>query len=63
MNSYIIEKRRKAGFASINNSMYIVGGLTLDTKLINQTISFNMEKETWETLTDYLGYENEVKQM
>jgi hypothetical protein len=63
-SDYIVEKRKRAGFASVNNIMYLMGGFSTDNKkLVNQTISFNMETETWETLPNYLGYRSEAKQM
>ncbi|GAN07072.1 hypothetical protein MAM1_0147c06562 [Mucor ambiguus] len=53
---YILENRRRANSAVYNNnSLFITGGYTYNgTMITNQTIAYNRDTNTWQTLGTYV---------
>lgn len=52
---YVLEDRRRANSAVYNNnSLFITGGYTYNGTMIkNQTIVYNRDTNTWQTLSTY----------
>lgn len=65
-SDYVLEDRRRANSAVYNNnSLFITGGYTYNgTMITNQTIVYNRDSNTWQTLNTYAdANSSSVRQM
>lgn len=63
---YVLEGRRRANSAVYNsNSLFVTGGYTYNgTMITNQTIVYNRDANTWQTLNTYVDTSsNSIRQM
>jgi hypothetical protein len=62
-NNFVSEKSRTAAGIGFNNNTLVIQGGYSYTKLVNVTVAYHADLNTWETLTPYATPSNEVNQM